>query len=268
MTVQVKAQIQGHPWDLWGLAKLFDGNNPEGIHVEGAVEPSGAPEVPWGKPDDLKRYLQVGHLRVAQLLAKGLAYQSIGQVDLNEAAESAASLVKKINGIAKLLDPEFYGVRLVGVAYSAPGGGGGKSLGELTPNKGYTHLGRVQEHWGAAEAWSELAATDPATRFVLEAFNLPISWASLYLVYDCIAGTVGGTKALENAGFVAKAELKKFTKTANNVRDFRVGARHGSEPDTAPQSADCPLHEGHRIVQLLAHKWLAWRYGQLIVLPT
>ena len=258
MTIQIKASILGHPWDLWGLAGLFDGNNEEGLLVE-AIEPQGKPTINFKNRDELERFQKLGYARIAPLSANDLLRVSVADCDLEAAAAQAAVIVTRINGIAKLLDPEYYGVRLYTVTYSAPEGSGSKILGEWTPNKGYTHLGRHPSQSAVAITFTALAKRDAAVHFVLEAFSLPISWASLYLVYDCIASTVGGTKALADLPWVDKNALSAFTMAADKSRAIQVGIRHGSSPDLAPPKPLIPLHEGHNIVMRLAMAWLPTR---------
>jgi len=258
-SVIVRAQIRGHPWDLWGLSQLFDGSNPLGLKVDGAVKPEGLPQPKWSDKAERDRFALVGYDRTAQLGAAILDRVSLGDADLAVIAAQAGSLVKRINGVARLLDPEYYGVRLSGVTCQGPGGGGVRPIADSTPNKGLTGLGR---HASQAPFAIEVLGTsmaDPAVMFVLEAWDLPITWASLYLICDCIAGSVGGPAGIVSSGLLGKKELDDFKAAANLARDFRTGIRHGTQ-DMKPRSAPLiPLHEGHRIMQDLTHAWLEQR---------
>jgi hypothetical protein len=258
MTIQIKASILGHPWDLWGLARLFDGKNEEGLLIE-ATEPAGMPAVNHRDQKALDRFHRFGHAQLATLTANDLCRSTAAECDLNTAATQAQAMIVRINGIAKLLDPEYYGVQLDALSYNAPGGSGGAIPSKPTQNKGYTNLGRHPSQSPAAVEFIALAKDDAEVNFVLEAFNLPISWASLYLVYDCIASAVGSRHDLADKLWVDKAALDAFTMTANKSRAIRVGIRHGSSPAADPPKPLIPLHEGHNTVMRLAMAWLQTR---------
>jgi hypothetical protein len=161
-----------------------------------------------------------------------------------------------MNGTAKLLDPSYYGVRLLSLSYKSQGGEGGHVEASQIPNKERTGLGRVSEHGVFGPRVIALGFTDPAIRFVLEAYGLPITWASLYLIYDCIASTVGGTTALHKKGWVPKAQLRAFCLTANVSRDLRAGIRHGALLQIEDHQSMIPLHEGHDTIMRLTYAWL------------
>lgn len=258
-TVKVRAQIQGHPWDLWGLSQLFDGSNKLGISVVGAVKPDGVPQPKWSDKADRDRFATVGYDRIAQLSANIMDRASLGNADLGVIAAQAASLVKRLNGAGRLFDPEYYGVRLTGVTCDGPGGGGSKSLATLTPNKGFTGLGRHPSQAPFAIEVIAASLTDPAVTFVLEAWELPITWASLYLIYDCIVGKVGNAAGIVSRGLLTRKELDSFKAAANLARDFRTGIRHGSQNIKPPAAPLIPLHEGHRLMLVLTHAWLQER---------
>jgi hypothetical protein len=44
MPIRFTATLEGHPWDLWGLSRLFDGSNSDAILVV-AKEPVGLPRI-------------------------------------------------------------------------------------------------------------------------------------------------------------------------------------------------------------------------------
>ncbi len=209
MTVEIVAQIQGHPWDLWGLAQIFYGQNELGLLVK-AEKPQGKPRIDFTKRYEIERFERSGYDRLAVMTAHVLRRDDVSACNLTEAAEQATELLASMNGTAKLLDPSYYGVRLLSLSYKSQGGEGGHVEASQIPNKERTGLGRVSEHGVFGPRVIALGFTDPAIRFVLEAYGLPITWASLYLIYDCIASTVGGTTALHKKGWVPKAQLRAF----------------------------------------------------------
>jgi hypothetical protein len=181
---------------------------------------------------------------------------SKGPVDLRDMRPVALSLVERINGIALLLDPEYRVVTLFSISYSNNGGGGSSVLGDWTPNKDMTSLGRHPEQLAFAKEVLHLARNDNAVKFVLDAIALPRSWASLYLIYDAIAANVGGVHELRRAGWVTADELTDFTNSANNSRSILEGARHGNSPQIGRPLI--PLIQAYTIVNKLAVHWLEW----------
>ena len=253
----VTAMIQGHPWDLWGLACLLDGSNTEGLAVF-AVKPKGQPRIDHKSPEAVQRFRRSGYNLQGNLSSNTLDQAFARGAALDELASVAANLVTRINGTAKLLDPEYYLVRLLSVTTPS----GMHILAQHTPNKDYTSLGRHVSQAPAALAFIELAGRDHAANFLLETFNLPISWASLYLAYDCIMASVGGVHRLRDMGWVSNEELSDFAYTANKTRDVRSGIRHGSHPDANLEKPFIPLHQGHSTVMRLAICWMGWRLTQ------
>jgi hypothetical protein len=253
----VKAMIWGHPYDLWGLAKLFDGQNPDGLLVT-AEEPKGEPRIDYSDRNAIERFHRSGYSVQGALIANALDEALARGLPIDQLTGIAADLVTRINGAAKLLDPEYYLVRLVSVMWPT----GGHILADHPPNKGYTHLGRHPSHAPGALAFIDLASRDRAAAFVLETFNLPITWASLYLAYDCISADVGGVHALREMGWVSKDSLTDFAFTANKARNIWSGARHGSRPDATPERPLIQLPHGHNTVMRIAIRWLEWKLAR------
>lgn len=181
---------------------------------------------------------------------------SRGPVDLRDVRPVALNLVERMNGIALLLDPEYRAVKLISISYSNKGGSGSSVLGDWTPNKDMTSLGRHPGQLALAKEVLPLARNDNAVMFVLDAIALPRSWASLYLIYDAIAADVGGVHELRKAGWVTPDELTDFANSANNSRSIPEGARHGNTSQTGRSLI--PLIQAYAIVNKLAVRWLDW----------
>jgi hypothetical protein len=258
VTVDITAQIQGHPWDLWGLAQLFNGENELGLRVV-AEKPPGEPRIDFTKHYEIERFRRTGYDIVAQMTADVLRREHAGTCNLPEAADQAKQLLASMNGTAKLLDPGYYGVRLISLSFKSKESEGGHIPESRTPNKGRTGLGRVPEHAVFGPAVIALGANDRAIRFVLDAFSLPVTWASLYLIYDCIASTIGGTTALQKKGWISREKLRAFAQAANISRDIRAGIRHGFLVSNEETQSLVPLHEGHDTVMRLTYAWLEER---------
>lgn len=83
---------------------------------------------------------------------------------------------------------------------------------------------------------------------------LPRSWASLYLIYEAIAESVGGQHKLEKLSFVSKKDLTDFRHAANNSRSLDEGMRHSRTP--RPGNL-IPLDKAHFIINTLVIHWMA-----------
>jgi hypothetical protein len=256
MPIQIIACLQGHPWDLWGLAKLFDGSNDSKTLVE-AQEPQGKPTFDASNIDAINRFRIMGYDVFANLTSTELMWDDKSRpVDLRDMRPVALDLVERINGIALLLDPEYRAVKVISISYSSEGPSGASVLGDWTPNKDMTSLGRHPAQLAFAKGVLPLARNDKAVKFVLDAIALPRSWASLYVIYDAIATDVGGVHELRKTEWVSTNDLTDFTNSANNNRCISEGARHGNTPQPGRQLI--PLIHAYEIVNRLALRWLDW----------
>jgi hypothetical protein len=259
MTTQLTATLQGHPWDLWGLSRLFDGSDTRHTLVM-AEKPTGRPTYDTSNKDAINRFRIQGYDVFATLTSEELlAPGTVGAVDLRDIRPVALELVERINGIAILLDPDYRPAKLLSLTYSYAGGSGSTVLGDWTPNRDMTFLSHHPLQGLFAKDILPLALSDNRVKFVLDAIALPRSWASLYLIYDAIAADVGGVHELRKSGWVTLDELNDFTNSANNSRNIREGARHGKDPD--PGRRIIPLVFGYTIINRLAVRWLDWVRG-------
>jgi hypothetical protein len=256
MPTQVTGTLQGHPWDLWGLSKIFDGSD-EAKTLVTAAEPKGRPTFDTGNRDAINRFRARGYDEFGNLTSTELLWDdSKSPVDLRDVRPVTLNLVERMNGIALLLDPEYRAVKLISISYSNKGGSGSSILGDWTPNKDMTSLGRHPGQLAFAKDVLPLANNNNAVKFVLDAIALPRSWASLYLIYDAIAADVGGIHKLRKTGWVTPDELTDFANSANNNRRIAEGARHGNTPQTGRPLV--PLIQAFAIVNKLAVRWLDW----------
>jgi hypothetical protein len=256
VAAEISALILGHPWDLWGLSQIFNGTNLLGVRIS-ADKPRGKPRIDFKDRDGIPRFMRSGYDRSAHLTATFLQAEITNHGDLDDIANKVSALVESINGVAKLLDPAYYGVRLYSLVHKQPNGHSDIVLWTTeTPNKASSGLGSLSQFAVVAPRVIALSLTDPAIRFALEAYNLPLSWASLYLIYDCIASKVGGAEALKAKNWVSKKKVVEFTNAANNSRDLRDGARHGKNPDEQTAARLIPLHKGRDIIVQITLGWL------------
>ena len=118
MTIQIVATVYGHPWDLWGLSRLFDGTDASHILIK-ANKPEGRPTFDTADPAQVQRFRVHGYDLPAPITSDELRWDGgVSDVDLRDFATVAEALVARINGIAILLDPEYTPVKLYSLSYS------------------------------------------------------------------------------------------------------------------------------------------------------
>jgi hypothetical protein len=252
MPIQVTATVMGHPWDLWGLSKLFNGSDATKTLVQ-TEEPKGLPTFDATDKDAVSRFRVWGYDVSANLTSTELLWdESKGKVDLLDMRPIAENLIERINGAAQLLDPQYKPVKPL--ALTDGGAVGATTFSEWTPNKDNTLLGHYPALIPLARDIVALAAKEQAVKFVLDAIVLPRTWASLYLVYDAISTNVGGAHALKKKNWVTEDELNDLTNSANNSREIKEGARHGNNPKQ--DRALISLVQAYSITNRLALAWL------------
>jgi hypothetical protein len=255
MPIPITATIEGHPWDLWGLSKLFDGTDSTHTRVI-AQKPKGRPSFDPSDPAAVARFRAHGYNISATIRSDELFWHDNAlKPDLRDLRENAVALLARINGLGHALDHEFRSATLKYLSFQTATSSGSMPLGDWEPNRSETYLGGKFQPEFAREILT-LSASDTAIRFVLDALALPRTWASLYLIYDAIAADVGGVHELKKLGWVAPELLSDFTNSANNSRSIREGARHGKKPDAGRPLI--PLTHACVIVNNLALQWLDW----------
>jgi len=247
------ARLRGHPWDLWGLSKIFDGSNADHTRIV-ATQPVGRPMYDPHTDAGRLRYARLGFDDFALLTTDALTFPEGSQPTFDVAKSVANEIILRINGIGRLIDPEYLTVSLYELSYVCRGGSGSSDAGRMPKNKENTWLGQHPAHQPFGALVFSHAASNTAVRFVLDAIALPATWASLYLVYDAIKDEVGGQAALEKMDWVKKSELSDFRYSANTSRQLKEGARHGGIPD-APKPL-ITLSNATDIIERLARAWL------------
>lgn len=226
----VKAWLVGHSFDLDTLAALFH---------------EGDPQV---ASDDEGHYLTSPALN--DLLNDG------GQL-----YETAASLLRRTNGVARALDIGFRPVAL---------------LGRFSDSSGALHLvvqaetveARAQafaiaaegdQPWAASRgpAYVHLAKDHPDVAEVLEVLGTsptPLTWIDLYKIYEIVAHNVGNEAKLKEKDWVSSAELTAFTASANRADVSGSEARHARNRGGLPKRTMTP-DEGRAFIGRLVASW-------------
>jgi hypothetical protein len=253
MPVPVTATIQGHPWDLWGLSKLFDGSDAFHTCVE-ADKPEGRPTFDTNDPAAVMRFRAHGYDVFAALTSDELVWdEAMGRVDLRDIAPIAQDILARMNGIGILFDPYYKAAKLLYLTFGSGDSAGSMVHGDWTPNRDDTPLGAQQEHSPFARDALPLARTNSTVRLVLDAIALPRTWASMYLIYEAISESVGGVHKLDTMNFVHATDLKNFRNAANNNRSLSEGMRHAKKPKPG---AFIPLDQAYSIINTLAVRWM------------
>src|ERR1700733_9201842 len=118
MPIQITVTLLGHPWDLWGLAQLFDGSDSCHTLIK-ANKPEGLPKIDTHDEAQVNRFRVHGYDIPGTITSDELRWDgSAADLDLRDMAPVAESLLARMNGIAILLDPEYVSVRLHSLTYS------------------------------------------------------------------------------------------------------------------------------------------------------
>ncbi|WP_369720971.1 hypothetical protein AB8Z38_28365 [Bradyrhizobium sp. LLZ17] len=108
MTETFKSSLQGNPWDLWGLSKIFDGSNSDAtcVHAKDPV----TIRLDMRKPEDQHHFDLFGHDTHADLTSNSFVLEfPFNGCDMCSLAMPA---INRINAIGLLLDPDFTPVTL------------------------------------------------------------------------------------------------------------------------------------------------------------
>jgi|GEM_PF-5389223 len=187
MPISVIATIQGRPWDLWGLSRLFDASDASHTRVE-ASKPEGRPTFDTNDPAAVMRFRAHGYDVIAVLTSDELVWdEAKGRVDLRDLAPIAHDILARVNGIGILFDPEYRAAKLLYLAYGSGDRTGSMIHGSWTPNRDNTPLGTQREHLPFVRDALFLAERNDTVRLVFDAIALPRTWASMYLIYEAIS---------------------------------------------------------------------------------
>jgi hypothetical protein len=100
----------------------------------------------------------------------------------------------------------------------------------------------------------EAASRDPAIERALSLRSMDSpNWVRLYILYEIVKNDVGNL--MHTAGWVAKAEIKRFSHTANSPSATGSESRHGTEaiqPPTNPMS----IQTARELIDRLLHEWI------------
>jgi hypothetical protein len=106
---------------------------------------------------------------------------------------------------------------------------------------------------------------DKATFSILTILgHLGVTYSSLYSILDCLKGAGGLTDDMvAQFSGASKADLKRFTMTANHFGVLGVHARHGNLDWKMPQQPPLPLDESAKLILGAAKRFLLQRVDAL-----
>jgi hypothetical protein len=178
MTETFTATIQGNPWDLWGLSKIFNGADADATHVQ-AKDPTTL-GLDFSKEEKQRWFEMFGHDNFANLSSNKfrLEFPFSGK----DMSDLALDVVARMNAIAKLLDPGYWPVTLFDCVYVRDNMTSFNFADGGPRYKSATSLGGGSQVTFAYDAY-ELVEENSAVCFVMDAINLPATWASRRLLH-------------------------------------------------------------------------------------
>ena len=227
-----RAWPEGHSYDLETLGELFGEGDP---HV--AKDSSG-------------RY----YLESSALL------DSSGQLD-DDAAEA---LVRHMNGAARAA---YRGFRPVHRGqYTAPDGTvhivgkGGVSL-RLHENEAFETVEPASPAVPGTSRGSRYLKLAEQEESVATALRIlgrpePLDWYDLYKLWEIVEHAVGGTSQVVAQGWATKADIGRFTASANHPGISGDQARHARLKGVPGQDLVMPMPEGDAFVRRLIANWI------------
>lgn len=229
-----KAWLEGHPFDLESLAETFRDGEPtvaedpsEGFYVQSATL-----EGSDGTPDHV----------------------------------AAQALVKRINGIGRAVDQDFRPVRLVG-RYTTPDGKISHVVSADTAEARFRARASAVVVGGnpaplpppKGPRYARLAEQDTDVAHVLRILGQPepLDWYDLYKVWEILEQAIGGKEEVERRGWATKADINRFTASADHPGLSGDAARHARAKGRPPRPAlKMPLSQADAMMRRLAANWI------------
>jgi hypothetical protein len=238
--MSIKARLRGDSFDLSILAELFPSPNDPAVGV-----------------DDGGYYLTSAALG-DDLVTDGGAMHA-----------AAASLLRQVNGAARLMSGSFRTVELAG--HFTDGSGRQHAVALAGCAEARAHVSAVvgpSPVPPAAPGYVQLADKHPEVREVLEILGKPgptLDWFDLYKVYEIVGDHVASgpdpakrqsrQNALINTGWVSKEDLSAFTGSADRPDVSGDAARHARMPGDPPKRT-MSIEDARLMIAVLVRRWL------------
>jgi hypothetical protein len=230
-TTSVQAHLEGHPFDLEALERLFAGGdtgvarNDDGTWVLYCP----ALEANWGDPTAVR--------------------------------DVSVRVIRRMNGVARAKNPLFRPVH-VGGRFDGPG----NSVSILAIDRAISREQAMpigdgqQEQPSPGPSLLDKADDDDDVADALRFLGAPVDeldWFDLWKVFEVVRVHRRGGSELVAKGWLTDEERKRFTRSANDPAVSGDAARHArhSEVDADPM----PLNEAQQLMSRLAWRWLVER---------
>lgn len=178
----------------------------------------------------------------------------------------AETLVERIDGAARVLFRSSEPIRFYGLVRIADDGtrtnyafetGGATARARVTSMVvGEDGVEREITHSWPIGNWLSVAARDEVVARVLTLYReSPLTWSSLYRIFEIIRADCGGQHKLERLEWVPASTSRLFMQTANHPAAIGNAARHGVNNEQPPLN---PMHlsEAQSFIQMITFKWL------------
>ncbi len=110
-----------------------------------------------------------------------------------------------------------------------------------------------------AKAWIALAQSEEQVARALEIVGQEdVRWTDLYHLHEIVQADVG--QLVFERGWATRAEVERFTRTANSPAVLGAAARHGAQradPPANPMS----LEDARGLITGIVRAWLDWKSG-------
>lgn len=244
-------------------------------------QPPGAEQPGWwvllrGRESDLRRLAAMfpvggGEVRIyerpgAFYLRADVLEELADQADV---LSRAVELLRRVNGVGRLVDEAAAPVEIDRVERVLEGGGRQHFVGlrdtaaaisdSLSVTVARAEGSRVQientDQDSSAAGIFEIAAQDEGVaRALLVVGRADLNWADLYHLYEVVLADVGGR--IYDEGWASRTEVERFKRTANSPAVLGEEARHGRETtDPPPNPMSRP--DATALVVGLARRWIA-----------
>jgi hypothetical protein len=223
-----------------------------------------------GEPFDL-RYLfdqfQAGTVRIEK---DGSAYYLVddefaSMSDSTPVHKRAQAVLSILNGAATIADSSHRPVALASVQFIDPRSNVNSYVHLTSTIEARARVGAVlvsttpsaqplPRPTPDAVKWAAYALTDDRAARILRYLQKRKDWVSLYKILEEIEEDMGGSKAIQQAGWASETAMGRFTATANNRLAIGDDARHSTSKFQLPKRPMTPS-EAEALIRRIAESW-------------
>lgn len=186
--------------------------------------------------------------------------------DARDVLADASRTLDVMNGVARLVFPNFEGAKVNSIARVEENGRCTQFIMPTgTRSAERSGIPTVVISGGheppeppsiPGSKWIEIAQKDESVATALALYGgLEHNWRNLYVVLEVIEDALGGNRLLINKGWAPQGEIERFKHTANSFRALGRQARHGItkwDPPRSPMS----FNDAQSLIRNILYKWL------------